>query len=156
MRRENLSADIENVDWVDTEQQPDQPCFTIEFDGPEEELRDRFRKPDNSGYTPDDLDIFYRLQKSDHPSVTGGVFSISDSLTGELLIEINASPDLIEKFVYAVRQYASTVDEDIRFEVRIRVQDQQVAVFDKETLLVYGADGTLLRRRSLIPDGIEI
>jgi hypothetical protein len=55
-----------------------------------------------------------------------------------------------------MRQYAETVDADPRYAIDVRASGQEVGSFEKELFLVYGADGTLLRRRSLIPEGIEI
>lgn len=156
MRRGRLSVALTNVDWVESELPPEQPYLSITFDGPEEELKERFRKSKDSGYTPDDLDFCYRIQQSSHPTVSGGVFSVSDRLTGEYLFEIDVSVKTIEKFVYAVRRYATTRDEETRYGVEIRVGNRPVAEFGKEIFLVYGSERTLLRHRSLIPDEIEI
>ncbi|MFQ3293024.1 MAG: hypothetical protein ACI8VE_000078 [Natrialbaceae archaeon] len=58
MRRTDLSARIANVDWLDTDRQPEQPALCIEFDGAVDTLKDRFQGPGHRSYTPDDLDIF--------------------------------------------------------------------------------------------------
>lgn len=156
MWHDSLSVDLDKVNWIDTEQQPVQPCLVINYDGSEEDLKDRFLKPDSTGYPPEELDIFYRHRSSDHSAASGGVFSVSDRVTGSYLFEVTVPPELIEKFVHAMHRYAAAVDDHPRYEVQLRAKSRQIARVEKEVFLVYGSDGTLLRPRSLIPDGIEI
>ncbi|MFQ3293025.1 MAG: hypothetical protein ACI8VE_000079 [Natrialbaceae archaeon] len=80
---------------------------------------------------------------------------MTDTVTGTYLLEVNIAPDVIEKFVSAVREYATSVDEETWYTVELWAGGQQVGAFDKETLLIYGTDGALLSHRSLIPDSIE-
>jgi hypothetical protein len=155
MRRTDLSARIANASWLDTDRQPEQPALCIEFDGTVDTLKDWFQGHDNRSYTPDDIDLFYRLQQSDHAAATGGVLGVTDTVTGTYVLEVNIAPDVIEKFVSAVREYAASADEETRYTVELWAGGQQVGAFDKETLLIYGTDGALLRHRSLIPDSIE-
>lgn len=156
MRRDTLSARLDDVEWLDTGGQPAQPALIIAFDGPPADLKERFRSPGSEAYTPADVDVFYRPQSSARAAETSGVLGISDSLTGHYLLEVNLDPSLIKKLVSTVRRYAAAVETGRRYTVELWADERQVGSFDKESLLVYDEGGALLRRRSLIPDSIEI
>ena len=47
-------------------------------------------------------------------------------------------------------------DHEACYRVVVRQGDEDVAVYEKETLLVYDDDGNLLRQHSLIPSGVEL
>lgn len=156
MRHTDLTVDVTRTAWLDTDQAPRQPCLTIQYDGPTASLKDAFRHPDETGYTPDQLDIFYRQQSSPHAADTGGTVSITDRITGDYLLEVSAASDLVDRLVYAARTYADSVGTRSQYVVALRTADQSIASFEKQTLLVYDADGVLLRECSLIPNSVEI
>lgn len=155
MRRTDFAVTLDNTEWLDTGRQPESPQLVIQYDGSEIALAKRFLGTDGSGYTPDELDLFYREQVSDSPLTSNGVLGVSDRITGEYLFEINTSTAVIEEFAYAIRQYAEASETPARYEVALWVEDSEVAVFTKETFLVYQPDGTLLRHQSLTPRSIE-
>lgn len=156
MHRDKLSARVGDIEWFDTGQQPSKPTFIITFDGPASDLRSRFQRPGSEQYTPADIDIFYRPHPSARPAASSGVLGLSDGMTGDYLLELNLGSDVIETLVAAVRQYASAAEAGPRYSVELWAGDHQLGTFDKETLLVFNADGELVRQRSLPPDGLEI
>lgn len=135
MRRNSLSASV------------DGETLRIEWTGSESQLKTVFECPVRDRYTAADIDIAYRMQPSRFPAASGGVLSLTDAMTGTYLFEINVSTSLIEKLV-------QTADDG--YVVKLCYDDETIATVPKETLLVYGADGILLRERSLIPDSVEI
>lgn len=155
MDNDTLTVTLTNVDWLDSGQQPQIPCLHSQFGGSEEKLADRFRAPDGGHYTPDEIDIFYRHQSTE-PPVESGVLGLADRLTGEYILEMTTSPQLIEKLIYAVKQYGKRTDTTPQYQIDLRTETDQLATLKNDTLLVYGTDEPLLRRQSLIPSGIEI
>jgi len=135
MRRDTLSASVSG----DT--------LRIEWTGSADELKAAFESPARDQYTPDEIDLSYRVQPTDYPAATGGVLSLTDAMTGTYLLELNVSPSRIDEL---------TQTADGGYVVELRHDDEPIATFPKDTLLVYSADGTLLRERSLIPDSLEI
>lgn len=135
MRRDALSASV------------DGNTIRIEWSGSKDQLETAFESPVRNQYSPADIDIAYRMQPSRHPAASGGVLSLTDAMTGTYLFEVNMSPSSIKELVQAA---------DDGYVVEMRHDDETIATVLKETLLVYGADGTLIRERSLIPDHVEI
>lgn len=136
MRRDSLSASV------------DGETIQIEWSGSKDQLKAAFESLVRDQYSPTDIDIAYRMQQpSHHPAASGGVLSLTDALTGTYLFEVTVSPSSIEELV-------QTADDG--YVVKLRYNDKTIATVPKETLLIYGADGTLLRERSLIPDSVEI
>lgn len=135
MRRDALSANV------------DGDTIRIEWSGSKDQLKAAFESPVRNQYSPADIDIAYRMQPSRHPAASGGVLSLTDAMTGTYLFEVNVSPSTIEELVQAA---------DDGYVVELCHDDETTATVPKETLLVYGADGTLLRERSVIPDSVEI
>jgi hypothetical protein len=154
MQQKDLSLDTEHTGWVTSGRMPEQPWFVVEYDGNRSAFVERFRQPGAGLYAGSDLDFFYRYQPSDH-ALSGGVFAVSDRITGDLLLEIAVSPGRIEQFMSAIRQYVGLTENNPTYRVKL-CTETQIADFEKEVFLVYGADGELIRQRSLIPDWIEM
>lgn len=155
MQREALSLGIEHTEWVTGDRAPEKPCLVIEYDGKESTFIERFRQPGAGLYMASGIDMFYRFQPSGHALPGGGVFTVGDRVTGDLLLEITTPPGRIERFVSAVRQYVELTGDDPTYRVKLWTETQ-VADFEKEAFLVYSAEGGLIRQRSLIPDWIEM
>lgn len=128
----------------------DKPEIIIEFDGPEADLRAALRDDADEQLPADALDVTCRLLEDGEDSSC--VVGLTHRLTGEFLLEVNADAAALLEVVDTAR---ANEDEDASYRVRIESEDDAV-VFDKETLLVYDADGNLLRGRSLIPSGVEL
>jgi hypothetical protein len=155
MQREELSLEVGHTGWIASGRGPEQPWLVIEYDGEASTFIERFRQPGAGLYAGSDLDLFYRYQPSVHAPPGGGVFAVSDRVTGDFLLEITASAGRIERFVRAMRQYAELTDSDPTYRVKLWT-DTQVADFEKEVFLVYSPERGLIRQRSLIPDWIEM
>lgn len=146
MRREyfTLSTRVPADDGVD------RPTITLAFDGPEEELQAVLRDDVGEPLPAEAVDLTCRLQDEDTEGSC--VLGFTHRLTGEFLLEVNAEADAVLDLVDAAR---ANGDEDATYRVRIEAPEDRF-VYDKETLLVYDREGSLLRGRSLIPSGVEL
>jgi hypothetical protein len=127
------------------------PTVSITYEGPTDELETRLRRED-SQLDGDGVDVAYRLREPLDTEAPTGVFAVSDRVTGEYVLEVNAESASILSVVEA-----ASADADGRYRLVIETDDgNRLAAYDKSTLLVYDGDGNLLRDRSLIPSGVEI
>lgn len=148
MRRDYFESNVRNVD-----DEQALPVVEISFDGPSGELADRLVTDDGT-LDADGIDVTYRLQTAIDAADASGVLSVANRLTGEFVLETGVDPDAIRSLIRAVKQ--ADGEEENRYRVRITDGQGKSTLYDKETLLVYDADGSLLRRRSLIPGGVEL
>ncbi|MFB6123840.1 MAG: DUF5793 family protein [Haloferacaceae archaeon] len=156
MRRDYFELDVYNVDWVETDDPPRKPTVEIDFYGPEEMLYERLMSADGKLLSASETDVTFRLQESlDDPDATG-VVAVTNRLTGDFLLELNETAADVLQFVQAAREYGKSADEEGRYRVEISIDGENVVTYEKSTLLVYDADGSLLRRESLIPSGVEL
>ncbi len=118
------------------------PTLSIDYDGPTGELRDRLASTGES----DELDVAFRYQAD----ADTGVLSLTDRMTGEFVFEVTAPVERVNGLVNAAE------DGDGEYEVRVTDGDGKSLVYEKQALLVYDADGNLLRQRSLIPGSVEL
>lgn len=151
-----VTVDLTDTQWLDNDNVPTTPRLRLHLSMPEEVLADRFRNPAGSAYRPEDLDVYFRECSSTRATVSTGVLTVSDRLTGDLLIEGTISSTVIERLVYAVHQRADRASDPPTYVVELVVHGDDVAAFEKQALLVYDSDGNLLRERSVIPTHIEL
>jgi hypothetical protein len=105
--------------------------------------------PGESGLPAEDVDVTYR-------EIDGGergVLGVSNRLTGAFLLEAPLAANRVAALVEAVLETKAADDGHYRLEI---VRGGEVTSYDEETLLVYDAEGNLLRARSLIPGGVEL
>ena len=146
MRRDYFTLETAGV----TAEEPGEPTVSITYEGPTEELETRLRR-DGDQLDGDQLDVAYRLHESIETDGSTGVFAVSDRITGEYVLEVNAGSAPVLSAVEAAGAGEG------RYRLVIEADDgTRLAAYDKSTLLVYDGDGNLLRDRSLIPSGVEI
>jgi hypothetical protein len=156
MRRDHFELEAHNIDWVETGDQPAEPQVVIDFNGPKETLTDRLTDTEGTRLEASETDVAFRLQDPlDEPDATG-VVSVTDRVTGDFLLELNEDADDVLRFVRAAREYGQSTDDGGRYSVVIRVGGETLATYSKSTFLVYDANGSLLRSKSLIPSGVEL
>ncbi len=145
MRRDHFTLAIENDDAGVAEP----PSLVLTYEGPAGNLTARLAA---GGDLPDgnDVDASYRLQDPIDAEDATGVFGLTRRLTGEYLIETQADAGTVDSLVGAARDGGGS------YRIRIERTGADEVVLEKETLLVYDADGNLLRKDSLIPSGIEL
>jgi hypothetical protein len=148
MRRDYFDANVRNV-----ADDHDRPVVTIEFDGPDGLLTERLGSEDGT-LDSSEIDVTYRLTDADEDDDASGVLSIADRLTGDFVLEANLEPDAVFELVEAGKAFSAEHDDSYR--LRLVDGGGDATVYDKDTLLVYDADGSLLRQRSLIPGGVEL
>ncbi|SFS06335.1 hypothetical protein SAMN05216559_3018 [Halomicrobium zhouii] len=156
MRRDYFDA---NVD--DDEQ--DRPVIAIAFDGPDGLLSERLETEDGP-LESSEIDVTYRLTNGengtdengtgDDETTRGGVLSVANRLTGEFVLEVRVDPGAVSDLVRASKE--TDGEDGSRYRLRLVDAEGNSTVYDKGTLLVYDADGSLLRQRSLIPGGVEL
>jgi hypothetical protein len=158
MRRDYFELSVDNIDWVESGEDPRRPHVYIDFHGPEDLLRDRLTGTDEELLDATETDVTFRLQESyEEDPEASGVVGVTNRITGEFLIELNEEADDVLKFIQAAREYGeSEGDNDGQFQVEITIDDDELVTYDKETFLVYDSEGNLLRRESLIPSGVEL
>ena len=157
MRRDYFELDVQNIDWVDADDDPEKPTVHIEFHGPEELLRERLTDVDGNVLDAEETDVAFRLQGPLGDSNTGGVVGVTNRITGDFILELNEDADDVLRFIRAARAYGqSTGDAEGRYRVEIRIDGDDDVVYEKSTFLVYDEDGSLLRSESLIPSGVEL
>jgi hypothetical protein len=148
MRRDYFTL---NADGVSADE-PGAPVVTITYEGPTAELESRLERG-GEALEAGDIDVSYRLQDSLDDASPTGVVAIADRVTGEYILELNADAGAVLDVTDAV----DDGDGDGHYRLRITTEEgEELATYEKSTLLVYDADGDLLRERSLIPSGVEI
>lgn len=127
------------------------PAIRIDFDGPEERLRERLTA-DGELLDAESIDVAYRLQGETADPATGGVLAVTDRVTGDFVLETNAVADDVLRFIAAVRDR----NGDPHYRVVLTIEGEPLVEYEKRLLLVYDVEGELLRGRSLIPSGVEL
>lgn len=140
MKREQFDLDVVSP----SADSPDCPTLAITYDGSIASLLDRLSTPADGGVGPDDVDVAFRLLDEQR-----GVLSVADRFTGRFLCELDAAADRVTDVV------AAAEETDGRYRIELAGTDDTWAV-EKRTLLVYDADGHLLRTCSLIPGSVEL
>lgn len=156
MRRESLTLTVSGVSWVEDGSDPRRPTLTVAFDGDpaalEAQLRDGVGDPLHAG----SIDLAVRLHGLPDDPDARGVVAVADRVTGDYALEVDTVAADLLAFLEAARRFGEQTGEAERYHVRFVADGETVARYEKETLLVYGPDGQLLRQHSLIPNGVEI
>lgn len=157
MRREHFDLNVRNLNWVESDDEPQQPVAVIQFSGSTDELARRLRGHDDSELAAADIDVGFRLrdafENSDDPT---GVVSVANRLTGDFLFETNESAEDVFAFITAAREYGQATNTvESRYRIELSYDDETIT-YEKATFLVYDNEGDLLRNQSLIPSGVEI
>ncbi|MFW5937399.1 MAG: DUF5793 family protein [Halanaeroarchaeum sp.] len=156
MRRDYFTLSVSNVDWVDAEGDPRLPTVEIDFQGPETTLRSRFTDDEGTPLEANDTDVAFRLQTPVDDPEAAGVVSVTNRLTGDFILEMNADVADVLAFITAARRYAEATDGDARYRVVVDFDGEHFVTYEKSTFLVYNQDGDLMRSNSLIPSGVEL
>ena len=151
MRRDYFTLTVDGVAGSGAER----PVVTVSYEGPTDQLQTRLSKGD-SVLDAEEVDVAFRLQDALEDDDPTGVVAIADRVTGEYAFELNAAADDVFEFIDAAREFGDASDTEDRYRIVVETDDETLATYDKSTLLVYDADGNLLRSRSLIPSGVEI
>ena len=151
MRRDYFTLTVDGVAGAEAER----PVVTVAYEGPTDQLETQLSKGD-SILDDEEIDVAYRLQDALEDDDPTGVVAIADRVTGEYAFELNADAEDVFAFIDAAREFGDTSDSEDRYRIVVEAGDERLATYDKSTLLVYDADGDLLRSRSLIPSGVEI
>jgi len=156
MRRDYFELDVTNVDWVEEGGDPVQPLVDIDFSGPGDTLRERLSDASGDLLAGDDVDVAFRLQdERGDDGVAPGVVAVTNRVIGEYVLELNEQSDDVLRFIEAAREFGDT-DEDGGYRVVVCIDGEQMVEYEKDTFLVYDADGEFLREESLIPPGVEL
>jgi hypothetical protein len=156
MRRDYFELDVTNVDWVDEDGEPRKPNVVIEFTGSADELRDRFTDNEGDLLDAEQTDVAYRLTADVESADASGVVAVTNRITGEFVLELNEDADDVLRFIRAALRYGEATDGEGCYRVEVRIDGEELVVYEKSTFLVYSEDGDLLRGQSLIPSGIEL
>jgi hypothetical protein len=156
MRRDYFELDVTNVDWAESGGEPAQPLVEIDFSGPGETLRERLSDTDGDLLDGEDVDVAFRLQDQlDEDESVPGVVAVTNRVTGEYVLELNEQSDDVLSFIEAAKAYVEA-EEEGGYRVIVSFDGDEMVEYEKDTFLVYDADGEFLRERSLIPPGVEL
>ena len=156
MRRDYFELDVTNVDWAAAGGEPAQPLVEIDFSGPGETLRERLSDTDGELLAGEDVDVAFRLQDQlDGDESVPGVVAVTNRVTGEYVLELNEQSEDVLGFIEAAKAYVDA-EEEGGYRVIVSIDGDEMVEYEKETFLVYDADGEFLRERSLIPPGVEL
>ena len=155
MRREYFELHVTNTDPLSAEGEPRKPTIAIAFDGPDEVLERRLAGTDDGLVEAHETDVNYRFHEAG-PDGTG-VLSITNRITGDFVLELNADAEGVLEFIRAARAYGEhAADGDGRYRITVSLTDREVLSHEKSTFLVYNHEGNLVRQHSLIPGGVEL
>jgi hypothetical protein len=150
MRRDHVTLNVRDVDTESNRV----PTMTVTVDEPTDHLEDRLIPTDGKQLDADDIDAVFRLQTPVDDEAACGVFSLSNRITGEFVLEVNADADAILDLVDVAR--TEDANGEGHYRIVVRQDGSELAGYEKRALLVYDEAGNLLRGRSLIPSGVEL
>jgi hypothetical protein len=157
MRRDYFDLAVENIDWVQEDDEPEKPLVQIDFHGPDGLLEDQLIGTNEEILDAEETDVALRLQDpTENQSGHIGVVGVTNRVTGDFILELNQEAEDVLTFITAAREYGQSGDDDGQYRVEISVEDDELVAYDKSTFLVYDSDGNLLRSDSLIPSGVEL
>ena len=149
MRRDHFTVVTESLDPADVAT----PTLDINYDGPKETLTDQLTNTDGELIPESEIDAGYRFHETPDETAATGVFSLTNRITGEYLLEFSADADDVMDLVQAAREGS---EEEASYRIRINREDGQPIVYSLDSMLAYDPDGNLLRQDSLIPSGVEL
>lgn len=156
MRRDQFTVEITNHTWVETGDPPRRPTLSISFSGDPTTLDRRLRTADAEAFGAAETDVSFRFKDRPDDPEAAGVVALTDRVTGDYVLELNVVAEDVLPFITAARRYGEKTGDSARYRLRLLAVDEEVAAYEKGTLLVYSSDGELLRQHSLIPSGVEI
>lgn len=157
MRRDYVTLNLRHAD-----QDGDHlPTAALTYDGPTDVLEERLTDATGDPLDRERIDVAFRLKTtldSDGGTLddASGVFSFTNRVTGEFIIEVNATADVVRELVDTARREDDPDDTEGSYRVVVRHDGEGIASFEKQTLLVYDDEGSLHRQHSLIPSGVEL
>lgn len=119
------------------------PELVVTYDGPTGELSTHLE----TALTDDAVDVAFRHQTEDT-----GVLSLTDRLTGEFILEATVPIETIDTLVSSAQRDGDPSE----YVLRLVTDETEPFSCHTQTLLVYSADGNLLRNRSLVSGSIEL
>jgi len=155
MRRDYVTLDIRHAD-----QDGDHlPTAVLQYDGPTDVLQERLSDAAGDPLDSERIDVAFRFQQG--ADVSGdddasGVLSLTNRVTGEFVVEVNADAGSVSALVDAARREDDPDEAEGCYRIVVRHENEAEATFQKQTLLVYDGEGSLLRKHSLIPSGVEL
>ncbi|MFB6196716.1 MAG: DUF5793 family protein [Halobacteriaceae archaeon] len=158
MRREQLALEVNHVNWVKEDGDPQKPqvCIETNDEAASDLLEKRLSRPDGTLLDASETDVSYRLLDDIDAAKTNGVVSVTNRITGDFILELNEVADDVLTFIRAARRYGEAADGDGEYEVKITIDGAELVSYEKTTFLVYNEEGDLLRKHSLIPSGVEL
>lgn len=150
MRRENFTVAFTNLE----DEAEEIPTVRIEYGGDDDRFDERLAEVFDRGPEPEQIDVTYRHRGSEAEGPLEGVLSLTTRVTGEYVVEANHPASDVHDLVASARE--RTESGDVQYRVELHPGGSESLVFEKRTLLVYDADGSLLRQKSLIPNGVEL
>ena len=155
MQHDQFRFTLTNTERVDGPGEADQPLLRIECTKSRENLSTEFVTRVREGMDTADIEISLRYLKASTETETG-VLALTDSITGEYILECYGDIEPLPEFLQTARESAYHTDGTPRYTVKIRAPNRVISRFKTDLLRVYDGTGTLIRQDSLIPSDIEL
>ncbi|MFT4923049.1 MAG: hypothetical protein ACI8XM_002271 [Haloarculaceae archaeon] len=150
MRRDHFTLAVTNIDPRSDDPPSDgPPTVVLTYEGPAGNLTAHLAA-DGEPPVGDEVDVAFRLQDPIDADESSGVFSLTHRLTGQYFLEAHAQTADLLALVDTARE------DEGAYRIHIERPGAEDILLEKETLLVYDPEGSLLRQDSLIPSGVEL
>jgi hypothetical protein len=148
-----LSTD--NTDWVNNADLPQVPTLRITFDGSSSECRDHLDETSLVRGMPATVDVTFRLQADQDGLNVDGILAVANN-RGDYIVECEGHGGQVLKIVDVANQYADRLNDIGQYELCIEANDGLVKRWIEVALILYSAEGKVLREQCLIPPGLEV
>jgi hypothetical protein len=148
-----LSTD--NTDWVNNTDLPQVPILKITFDGSSSECREHLSETSLVRIMPSTVAVTFRLQAEQDGLNVDGILGVA-SRSGEYIVECEGHGGQVLKVVKSANRYADRLNDTGLYELWIEANDGLVERWVEGTLILYSAEGEVLKEQSLIPPGLHL
>jgi hypothetical protein len=155
MYENHWTLNTDNTDWVDNNDSPQVPMLKISFDGSSSECWDYLGENSLVRRMPARVDVTFRLQARQDGFNVDGILGVADS-RGEYIVECEGRGGQVVEVVDVANQYADRLNDSSHYKLWIEANDGLIERWVESTLILYSAEGEILRDMSLIPPGLDI
>jgi hypothetical protein len=104
---------------------------------------------------PSTVDVTFRLQADQDGLNVDGILAVANT-RGDYIVECEGHGGQVLKIVDVANQYADRLNDIGQYELCIEANDGLVKRWIEVALILYSAEGEVLREQCLIPPGLEV
>jgi hypothetical protein len=155
MYRKQWTLSTDNTDWVNNADLPHIPLLKITFDGSISECHKHLSETSLVRQMPSTVAVTFRLQAEQDGLNVDGILGIANT-RGDYIIECEGHGGQVLEIVDVANQYADRLNDMGQYELWIEANDGLVKRWVEVALILYSAEGKVLREQCLIPPGLDI